>query len=289
MSVIGLLLRGGLIVLFLIGILGVGQVNQALGQATGPLAQFQQNVHQLHIVARYFGAVSGTRYQANVIQTVTGVALKSTSQATFWLIEPEHVDSEFFYRERNVPRGTPIQFFYFVDVINIQTLVSASPGTPVLIIQRTENYVVMKETLGRSIPELALAAQVSAGEPVVAALLNQQGLTDPGRFQERAAKITEVQDKLFFIDQDLGSIVKNDGLHGAPIFVQHDGSWKLAGIFVDHGRSSRPNQSAVARLPELEQLIPKEAEKPDRDKDGVPDDQDRCPNIPGDPENQGCL
>ena len=272
------------------GVLGMGQANQALGQSTGPLAQFQQNVHQLHIIARYNTIAGGTRIQVNLIQTVTGVAVKSTGQATFWLIEPQHVDPEFFYQEDHpprIPRGTPIQFLIFVDALNVSALAGGGSGN-LVIVQRTENYALLKELSGRSLPELPIVTQVNVGESVVTALLTKTDLLGPGRFEEKPAQIVDVQEKLFFISPALDPNNSEDEIHGAPIFIQREGSWKLAGIFIDHGRSPQRDRSAVARLPELDQLIPKEAEKSDRDKDGIPDDQDRCPNIPGDPENQGC-
>jgi hypothetical protein len=279
------------VMLFLLGAISWDQAPVVLGQgqSVSPLSQFAQNIRQLHIVARYFTTAGGTQIQVNLIQTVTGVAIKSTDKDTFWLIEPHHINPEFYYQRQapRIPPGTPIQFLFFLDSLDVGALVGGG-GTFVNVVKRTENYALLKEARARSVPELPIITSLSAGEPVVAALLTQTNLTAPGQFTEQPAKIVEIGEQLFFIDLAIDPRGENDRLHGAPIFVQRDGSWKLAGIFIDHGKSPNPNWSAVARLPELDQLVPKETAKPDRDGDGVPDDDDRCPSIPGDPANNGC-
>jgi hypothetical protein len=286
--------RTGLALLFLVGVLvlGTGQPTvEVWGQGAGPLTQYAQNVHQWHIIARYFTTANGTRVQVNLVQTVTATAVKSTERATFWLIEPQHIDPQFFYDPDNppsVPRGTPIQFFYFVDTINPSALVSPSPGVPVDVVRRTSTYALLRENRGRGVRELPIATEINSGDSVVVAVLRGSSLMSPGRFEERQAKITSVQQNVFFIDLNLGEMSGNSSVHGAPVFVRQGGAWKLAGIFLAHVTSSRRGESAIARLPVLDALVPQEVQKPDRDNDGVPDDEDRCPNIPGDPENDGC-
>lgn len=264
----------------------------AFAQGTGPLAQYGRNIHQWHIVARYYVTTSsGQRVQVNGIQTVTATAVKSTPDATFWLVEPQEIDPAFYYNQAtppNVPRGTPIQFFYFVDTINPSALVSSSPGVAMKVIRRTPTYALLQEKRGRGVPELPIATEVKPGDAVVVVVLTKSSFMSPGRFQERSAKVTSVQAKLFTIDLNLGKLAANSQVYGAPAFVQREGKWKLAGIFVDHGASPRSGESAIARLPALNQLIPQGTASSDKDGDGVPDNQDRCPNLPGDPANGGC-
>lgn len=262
----------------------------AQGQGAGPLALYAQNVRQWHIVARYHTLVEGRRIQVNLVQTVTGTAVKGSSTAGFWLIEQHHINPEFFYNSDtppNVPRGTPISFHYFLDTIDINALVRGT-GVPVEVVRRTSTYALLEEKRRRQVNEIPIASGVQVGDTVVVAVLVDSSLTRPGRFEERSARVTSVQEGFFTIDLDLEEISGNTAVHGAPAFVRREGGWQLAGIFVAHGFSPRPGESALARLPSLEELVPEELQKPDQDNDGVPDDEDRCPTIPGDPENDGC-
>ena len=262
----------------------------ALGQGAGPLVQYGQNVRQWHIVARYYTMAGSTRVQVNLVQTVTGTAIKGSSTAGFWLIEQHHINPEFFYNPDNppdIPRGTPISFHYFIDTIDVNALVRGT-GVPVEVVRRTTTYALLEEKRRRQVNEMPIATSIQVGDAVVVAVLVNSSLTKPGRFEERSARVTSVQEGLFTIDLNLEEVSGNSAVHGAPVFVRRGGQWQLAGIFVDHDFSPRPGESAIARLPSLDELVPQEVQKPDQDNDGVPDDEDRCPTIPGDPENDGC-
>ena len=91
----------------------------APAQESGPLNQYKDNIHQLHLVAQYFIGSS----QSNLIQTITAIAVRSRESETFWLIEKDHVDPSFYYRERRVPEGTSITFYFFIDVFDIIKLI----------------------------------------------------------------------------------------------------------------------------------------------------------------------
>ncbi|GEM_PF-3561153 len=273
-----------------IALLTADRQPSALGQGAGPLAQYDPNVRQWHIVARYYTLVNGTRVQVNLVQTVTGTAIRGSSTAGFWLIEQHHINPEFFYDPENppdVPRGTPISFHYFLDTIDVNALVRGT-GVPIEVVRRTSTYALLEEKRRRQVNEIPIAQSVEVGDTVVVAVLVDSALTRPGRFEERSARVTSVREGFFTVDLDLKEVSGNTAVHGAPVFVRRDGQWQLAGIFVAHDVRTRPGESAIARLPSLDELIPKEAQKPDRDNDGVPDDEDRCPDLPGDPENDGC-
>ncbi len=260
------------------------------GQGSGPLAQYAQNVRQWHIVARYYSTAGTTRVQVNLVQTVTGTAVKGGSSGGFWLIEQHHINPEFFYDPEeppDVPRGTPITFHYFLDRLDVNALIGGT-GVPMKVLRRTSTYALLQEQRRRQVREIPIATDVQVGESVVVVALVDPELTSPGRFEERTARVTGVQERFFTVDVDLDAIVGNSAVHGAPAFVRRGGQWQLAGIFVSHGLSPRAGESAIARLPALDELIPKEVAKPDQDNDGVPDDEDRCPTIPGDPDNHGC-
>lgn len=227
-----------------------GQAQQA-----GPLAQFKENVHQMHIIARYFTSVGGIRVQANVVQTVTAVAVQSTASETIWLIEKEHVDPEFFYQQRNVPRGTPISFLIFVDTVDLVKVIQGGQGEPFEVARMTDYYAVLRELRSRSIPELTTAVDPRQDEAAVIELPQGGGITSVPTFVETTTTIVEVPEgsPLFFI-----AFPERDGeaTHGAPVFVQRDGTWKLAGIRVTHGRSPQPDRiSAVTKLPTLDALL----------------------------------
>ncbi len=285
--------RAGLLLGVAFLLLGPGEGPlEVWGQGSGPLAQYAQNVRQWHIVARYYSTVGTTRVQVNFIQTVTGTAVKGTSSAGFWLIEQHHINPEFFYSSEeppNVPSGTPITFHYFIDRLDVNALARGT-GVPVKVLRRTPTYAVLQEQRRRLVRAIPIATDVEVGESVVVAVLVEPDLTRPGRFEERTARVTSVQQGFFTIDVDLDAIVGNSAVHGAPVFVRRGGQWQLAGIFVSHGLNPRAGEgeSAIARLPSLNKLIPEGADKSDRDGDGVPDDEDRCPTVPGDPGNSGC-
>lgn len=238
-------------------------VSGGQAQQDGPLAQFKENVHQMHIVARYSTSVGGTPIQANVIQTVTAVAVRSTASETIWLTEKEHVDPEYFYQQRNVPRGTPIEFLVFVDTVDLAKLIQGGSGEPFEIARMTDHYAVLRELRPRSVPELPTAADPRQDESAVLALPRGGGITSVPVFTETPTPIVEVpgDSPLFFI-----AFPEKDGepTHGAPVFVQRDGMWKLAGIRVTHGRSTQPDRSAVAKLPPLEELLKVESRVLDR-------------------------
>lgn len=226
-----------------------GQAQQA-----GPLAQFKENVHQVHIIARYSTSVGGIPVQANVVQTVTAVALRSTTLETLWLTEREHLDPEYFYRERNVPRGTVIQFLVFVDTVDLVRVIQGGQGEPFEIARTTDHYAVLRELRSRNIPELPIVSDPHQDEPAVIALPRGGGITSVPTFVETATTIVEVPEgsPLFFI-----AFPERDGesTHGAPVFIQRDGAWQLAGIRVAHGRSPQPDRSAVTKLPTLDALL----------------------------------
>ncbi len=226
-----------------------GQAQQA-----GPLAQFKENVRQMHIIARYFTSVGGIRVQANVVQTVTAVAVRSTASETIWLIEKEHVDPEFFYQQRNAPRGTSISFLIFVDTVDLVKVIQGGQGEPFEVARMTDHYAVLRELRPRSIPELPIATDPRQDEAAVIALPQGGGITSVPTFVETATTIVEVSEgsPLFFI-----AFPEKDGeaTHGAPVFVQRDDAWKLAGIRVTHGRSPQPDRSAVTKLPTLDALL----------------------------------
>lgn len=241
----------GLVVLvwtFLIGF-PEGQAQQA-----GPLGQFKENVRQMHIVARYATSVGGIPVQANVVQTVTAVAVRSAQSETLWLTEKEHLDPEYFYQQRNVPRGTPISFLIFVDTVDLVRVIQGGQGEPFEVARMTDHYVVLRELRSRNIPELPIASDPRQGESAVIALPKGGGITSVPTFVETATTIIEAPEgsPLFFI-----AFPEKDGeaTHGVPVFVQRDGAWRLAGIRVTHGRSPQPDRSAVAKLPPLEALL----------------------------------
>lgn len=193
---------------------------------------------------------------AVVIQTVTAVAVKSADEVTYWVVENDHVDPELFYRERNVPRGTPIQFEFFVDIIRNFPVALLNPGggDPIQTFKLTDHYAVLRENRARPIPELPIATDLQEGESVTVALLQGGGLTQVGSFTETTTQITQLPPEapLFFINWPQKDI---ESTHGAPVFAQREGKWLLAGIRVAHNRSTRSDWSAVARLPKLEDLI----------------------------------
>ncbi len=238
-----------LMVLAVVLVFSGGQAQQA-----GPLAQFKENVRQMHIIARYSTSVGGTPIQANVIQTVTAVAVRATASETLWLTEKEHLDPEYFYQQRNVPRGTPISFLIFVDTVDLVRVIQGGQGEPFEVARMTDHYAVLRELRPRSIPELPTAVDLRPDTPAIIALPRGGGITSVPTFVETETTIVEAQggSPLFFI-----AFPERDGeqTHGAPVFVQRDGAWRLAGIRVAHGRSPRPDWSAVAWLPSLEALL----------------------------------
>lgn len=239
----------GLVILVSALVMSVGQAQQA-----GPLAQFKENVHQMHIVARYSTSVGGIPIQANVVQTVAAVAVRSAASETIWLIEKEHVDPEFFYQQRNVPRGTPIAFLIFVDTVDLVRVIQGGQGEPFEVARMTDHYAVLRELRSRNIPELPIATDPRQDEAAVITLPRGGGITSVPTFAETTTTIVEVPEgsPLFFI-----AFPERDGeaTHGAPVFVQRDGAWKLAGIRVAHGRSPQPDRSAVTKLPTLDALL----------------------------------
>lgn len=242
----------GLAVLVSAFVIGLpnGQAQQA-----GPLAQFKENVRQMHIIAHYSTSLGGVRVQMNLMQTVTAVAVRSAGSETLWLTEKEHLDPEFFYQQRNVPRGTSIRFLIFVDTVDLVKVIQGGSGEPFEVARMTDHYAVLRELRPRNIPELPTASDPRTDETAIIALPQGGGLTSVPTFVENATTIVEVPEgsPLFFIafpERD------DEATHGAPVFVQRDGAWRLAGIRVTHGRSPQPDRiSAVAKLPPLDALL----------------------------------
>lgn len=224
------------------------------GTQAGPLSQWADNVHKLHIAARYRSTAAGRPIIAVILQTVVATAVKSDSSVTYWVIEPEHVDPEFFYRERHVPRGTPIKFQFFIDTFRPEAVVDPNAGDPVSVARLEQNYALLREARARDIPEAAIASPLQAGEEVSIIGLAEWDFTHPAALEERTAHVVRAGTPLAFIDLPLEEEAEDE--HGEPVFALRDGSWQLAGIRVDHGRSPRPDWGAVAQLPPLSDLIP---------------------------------
>ncbi len=227
--------------------------SQSRAQQDGPLAQFKENVHQMHIIASYFTISPFGRVQVLLAQTVTAVAVRSTATETFWVTEREHLDPEFFY-QRNVPPGTPLNFYIFVDIADIAGIIQGKKGDPIEVWKMSEHYAVLKEAKSRAISEIPIAVDPRQDESAVIALPQGGGLTSIPTFVERTTHIVEVREdaQLFFI---AFSEKDDERTHGIPIFVQRDGLWKLAGIRVAHGRSTQSDRSAAAKFPSLEELL----------------------------------
>lgn len=234
-------------------VLALGILNGE-AQPTGPLTQFADNVRQMHIVARYLSIIGTIQAQVNVIQTVTAVAVRSPGSETFWLVERDHVDPEFFYRQRNVPRGSTISFFFFLDTVNVALLIQGTPTTPFEVFKMSQHYAVVRESRGRLLREIPIATDPQVGESAIIALPQGGDVVNIPKFVETPTTILEVPsgDGLFSI-VFTGDDSENN--HGAPIFVQREGAWKLAGIRVSHGRNRQPERSAAARLPTIEELL----------------------------------
>lgn len=224
------------------------------GQAQqGPLAQFKENVRQMHIVAR-FPLVPGIPLRIALVQTVTAVALHSRFGETLWITEREHIDPDYIYQKLNLSADVEIEFFIFVDTLDLAKLQERKPGDPFEVVSLTEHHAVIKELRFRPVPDLTITFDLKQGEPAVIALPEGGTINSVPAFVERPVTITEISgsSSLFFIpfpDPD------DERTHGAPVFVQRDGAWKLAGIRVAHGRSQRPGVSAVANLSAIEPLL----------------------------------
>ncbi len=225
----------------------------APAQGTGPLNQYKDNIHQLHLVAQYFTG-SG---QANIIQTITTIAVRSRGSETFWLIEKDHVDPAYYYRERRVPVGTPITFFFFIDVFDIIKLLQGQGGDPLEIFKLTDHYAVLRESRGRSIPDTVTVPDPQINEAAIIILPTRVRLTAPTTYSELSTQILQVpaESSIFF----MGFALKDDdSTHGAPVFVKREGEWRLVGVRVVHERSTTPDQSAVAKVPSLDELTTKQ-------------------------------
>lgn len=223
-------------------------------QQDGPLAQFRENVHQMHIIASYFTTTPFGRIHVLLAQTVTAVAVRSTATETFWVAEREHLDPEFFY-QRNVPPGTPLNFYIFVDIADIAGIIQGkTKGDPIEVFKMSEHYAVLKEARSRAIPEMPITGDPRQDEPAVIAWPQDGGLTGVPTFVEKSTTIVEAPEgaPLFFI---AFSEKDDERTHGIPVFVQRDGLWKLAGIRVAHGRSTQADRSAAAKLPPVEELL----------------------------------
>jgi len=222
-------------------------VSGGQAQQDGPLAQFKENVHQMHIIARYSTSAGGISIQVNTVQTVTAVAVRSTDSETIWLIEKEHVDPEYIQQPN-------VKFLIFVDTVDLVKVIQGGQGEPFEVARMTDHYAVLRELRPRSIPELPIAVDPRQDEPATLVLPQGGGLTSVPVFTETPTTIVEVPEgsPLFFI-----AFPEKDGqqTHGAPVFVQRDGVWKLAGIRVAHGRSPQADRSAVTKLPPLEALL----------------------------------
>lgn len=251
--------RFSLLSLFAVTLLALGALNGG-AQPTGPLAQFSENVRQMHIVARYLATVGTITAQVNVIQTVTAVAVRSPGSETFWLIERDHVDPTFFYRQRNVPPGTSITFFFFLDTVNIAALIQGTPTTPFEVFKMSQHYAVVRESRGRLLREIPIATDPQVGESAVIALPQGGDVVNIPKFVETPTTILEVPPTGgLFVIAFTGDDSENT--HGAPIFVQREGAWKLAGIRVSHGRNRQPERSAAAQLPPIEELLKPEMQR----------------------------
>ncbi|MBI1742808.1 hypothetical protein HYR54_07035 [Candidatus Acetothermia bacterium] len=244
----------------LVGLICVGLFVPGGTQAQmgGPLAKFKDNVHQLHIVARYLATLpNGSVGQSNIVQTVTAIAVRSQPGQTYWLIEKDHVDPQFYYRERRVSQGTAISFIFFVDNFDIVALIQGGSGDPIEVFKVTDHYAVLRDTRGRAVPDAVIATDPQENESAVIALPQGGGVARLPTFRETETQIVQApaDAALFYIK----FAQKDDELtHGAPVFVQRDGEWRLVGIRVVHGRATQPDQSAVAKLPPLEELVTKQ-------------------------------
>lgn len=240
----------GLAILILALVLGFPD-GQA--QPTGPLAQFKENARQMHIVAR-FPLVPGIPLRVALVQTVTAVALRSRPGETLWITEREHIDPDYIYQKLNLSGDIEIEFFIFIDTLDPARLQERRPGELFEVVSLTNHHAVIKELRSRSVPDLPITLDPKPGEAAVIAPPEGGAINSAPVFVERPVTITEVSagNQLFFIpfpDPD------DERTHGAPVFVQRDGVWKLAGIRVAHGRSQKPGVSAVANLSAIEPLL----------------------------------
>ncbi|MBI1742354.1 hypothetical protein HYR54_04720 [Candidatus Acetothermia bacterium] len=231
--------------------LGLSSTPRAEAQTSGPLSQYKDNVHLIYIVARY-SVPTGTVLVLDGATTAT--AIRSMRGETFYLIEKDHVDPQYFYRERQVPTGTFLSFVFFVDKFDLVSLLRGSSGDPFEVFKVSDHYAVLRELRTRNLPDVEIASDPQESESAI--ILLSKGRDNPPTFTETPITISQApaDSRLFFIA--LAQTEEQD-THGAPVFVQREGAWRLAGIRVAHGRSTQADQSAVAKLPSLDELTSK--------------------------------